>query len=122
MVNYYATEAELEGFTSKTFSATSPVTSTNATNMLTYVSAQLDGLCGQDSSGYYFGTDSTCPYWCKSAVLSACAYKIYRIYQGKEPDEREVIKILKSYIVNRDSDLRPVFATHTPNSVGEWET
>lgn len=81
--------------TTKTFSATSTVTSTQIGVFLTQMSALLDALHDQDEGDY--GTDTTCEEWVKQAVLAACVYKVESIYLLQVADPEKIKSILESY-------------------------
>ena len=91
----YATEAELEAYTTREFSAATTVTSTQIGTFLTQMSALLDGI--NNVAEAHYGAETTCPEWVKQAVLAACGYKIDSIYLLQVPDPEKIISILKSY-------------------------
>jgi len=81
----YVTEAEIEAYTGKSFTATSVITSTQIGVMATQFSAKLDGFAGVDEGTY--GTDTTCDEWVKQAVLSVISYAITQYYNDQPVDE-----------------------------------
>ena len=120
MVSYYATETELEAFSGKSFTATSPVTSSQVVLILTQMSARLDGLVGQSEQN--FGDDSTCPEWVKQAVIAASDYFVHKRWIAEEPDQMLVNSIIEGFFSGKDTDraLRMSFFSERPNASGDW--
>ena len=115
----YATEAELEAImmvSSTFFGASTPITTTMVTAILTQYSALLDGLTGNTEAN--FGTDTTCPEWVKQAVLATSAARIEAYYDDKVFTPEDAERIMMRFIGKRDSDLRPSFSQKSPSSSG----
>ena len=121
-VNYYATEAELEGRTTRTFTAGTVITSTQVQALLDEVSAQLDGLLGREEGA--LGTSATAPEWAKQAVLAAAKAVVDSIYESGEPiSEEDVIAILRSFMEKNDAfpNTRIIYDQQRPNASGNWD-
>lgn len=124
-VNYYATEDEFKEKTARNFTATTPITTTQIKVLLEQLSAQLDGLMGEDEDN--LGTSATAPEWAKQAVLSAAKMIVDAKYSDdiKTPSEKEIIDMLKSYYMGRDVDqAQPKhmhFFSDRPNASGDWD-
>ena len=121
----YATEAELEAvmmMSTTFFGASTPITTTMVTAILTQYSALLDGLAGRSEG--HFGTDTTCDEWVKQAVLAAAAARIEAKINDKEFTTQQAIDIIKRFMNLRDSSLKPRFHQKQPSTVrstdGTW--
>ena len=115
----YATEAELEAImlvSTSFFGASTPITTTMVTALLTQYSALLDALTGHDEAN--FGDDTTCAEWVKQAVLATTAARIEAHYNDKEFTTEDAERVMKKFIGNRDADLRPTFSQKIPSSAG----
>ena len=114
----YITEAELEGITTLTFNADSPITTTQMTELIAQMSAKLDAVCSVDDA--HFGSATTCPEWVKQAVLSACCMKIDNIYYGAEHTELQILRVINEFAKKRKSstDTLPKFSRRSPDSSG----
>ena len=114
----YITEAELEGITGRTFGAATPLTTTKVGLLVTQMSAKLDAVCAVDEGNY--GTDTTCPEWCKQAVLSACTMVVDNIYIKAGHTELEILRVINEFAKKRKSsiDTLPKFSKRTPDSSG----
>ena len=120
MVSYYVTEVELEEFTGKAFTSTSPVTSTQVVLILTQMSARLDGLLGLTEQTH--GTDSACDEWVKQAVIAAADYYTHKRWIGEEPDQIILNTIIQSFFANVDTEraTRVKYYQDRPNASGDW--
>lgn len=123
-VNYYANETEFSSKTARTFDANSTISSTQIKVLLDQMSAQLDGLMGQDEG--HLGTDETCPEWAKQAVMSAAKMVVDARYSDdiKTPSEEDIIKVLKSYMEGRSADQsipkKMFYNQQYPSRSGNW--
>lgn len=118
----YVTQAELEEITGRSFSddPATPLTATQIGKLVTQMSAKLDGVCAVDEGN--FGNATTCPEWCKQAVLSACIMIVDNIYLNAENTELEILRVLNMFAKKRKSstDTLPKFSQRIPDSSGEF--
>lgn len=114
----YITEAELEGITTLTFDADSPITTTQMTELIAQMSSKLDAVCAVDEAN--FGSATTCPEWVKQAVLSACTMVVENIYYDAGHTELQILRVLNEFAKKRKSstDTLPKFSRRSPDSSG----
>ena len=110
----YATEAELEDRSNRTFDANSKPTTTQVGKMLTEMSNMLDGLCHEASGG--LGTLE----WTTQAVISGCMYSIDMAKKGEEIDQVKLISILKAFIPDADEGKKIFSYQDYPDAGGNW--
>lgn len=119
--SYYATTTELQERTTRTFSGTTVITSTQIGVLLDQISAQLDGLLGRAEGD--LGDSDTVPEWAKQAVLAAAKAVVDSIYQSGEPiSEQDILAILRSAIEKNDAypNTRIFYDQQRPNASGNW--
>ena len=110
----YATEAEFEGLTGRTISATTKPTSTQLGVMLTEVSNRLDGLCHESAGG--LGTLE----WTTQAVIAGVSFIIDTSKKGEIVDQQKLNEVLKGFIPDADEGKKIFSYQDYPNSTGDW--
>ena len=112
----YFIETELEARVVRSFTSTSPITTTQIGVLATAVSNIWDGLNQQASAAE--GDNTTAAQYVKEACLAAASYMVNKRYNGEQPDDKVVVDILKSYM--RSKKPRSKFHTQSPDSTGSW--
>ena len=106
------TEAELEGRTGRDFDATTPITSTIVTQMVSDMDALVDQVDKDNSAS---SADK------KQAALAAAAETVDKVYVGEEVDQDALIEIIQKILF--DEERRKIYSfSHTsPSGDGYYE-